>query len=709
MRFQNPFRANAILMIVFVLLSPAAEQALAQRGRGGAGARPSMGRVGGSGLRPSMPAARPNMTRPGTMGPSTRPALPGNSTRPTLQKPTFGNASQRPSLQRPSTGLPGQPSLGGSRPSLGGAGTKPKPTIPSTRPGGLTGTTRPALPGNTKPSIRPPVTKPSLTRPTPGQPSVTRPVPLPGTPTRPNINRPSLGNTRPSPWPGGINRPETLPGLANRPTTLPSRPDRPGTLPGIANRPTTLPSFPNRPTTLPNIGNRPGFGSNTRPLPGFNTKPALPNRPGLGNGSINRPVIGGLRPSIGNNTDINIGQLGNNVTINRPNWDIVDPGFSRPNWGLNDDWHHHWYDNGINHHHHGWYNGCWHGHWDSNWYAPLAWGAVYWGLDTITSSWASPPVYYNPYYAEPVIAQSVPYDYSQPVIINNTVNSTGGDGGDAAAEANSTSQQGLEAFDAGLAAFRTGAYDDALSRLDSALKLIPNDPVVHEVRSLALFATGDYKKAAAGLNSLLASAPGMDWTTMSGLYGNPDDYTTQLRKLEAFCQANPEDASSHFVLAYHYLVMDAKDEAIDALQVVVKNQPKDVTARRMLEAMTPEEKPPTPPETETPPAAPAATPAEERTATTTDLVGAWSAKSGNSQVELTITEDSLFTWKVTTDGRPPVQLSGNLSGNADAIELVTADQGTMGGTVESKGPDAWIFLLTGAPKSDPGLSFSRVK
>ncbi len=61
---------------------------------------------------------------------------------------------------------------------------------------------------------------------------------------------------------------------------------------------------------------------------------------------------------------------------------------------------------------------------------------------------------------------------------------------------------------------------------------------------------------------------------MSGLYGNVDDYTTQLRKLESFCQSNSTDASAHFVLAYHYLVMDAKDAAITALKVVVANQPR---------------------------------------------------------------------------------------------------------------------------------------
>ena len=88
------------------------------------------------------------------------------------------------------------------------------------------------------------------------------------------------------------------------------------------------------------------------------------------------------------------------------------------------------------------------------------------------------------------------------------------------------------------------------------------------------------------LNSLLSSAPGMDWTTMSNLYGNIDDYQTQLRKLEAFCQAHPKDSAAEFVLAYHYLVTGSQDAAVNALKMVVANQPRDVTARRMLDALT---------------------------------------------------------------------------------------------------------------------------
>ena len=83
----------------------------------------------------------------------------------------------------------------------------------------------------------------------------------------------------------------------------------------------------------------------------------------------------------------------------------------------------------------------------------------------------------------------------------------------------------------------------------------------------------------------------MDWTTMSSLYGSVDDYQTQLRKLEQYCRSNPNDPASAFVLAYQYLALGEKNDAINALRVVVKNQPKDSTAKRMLDALSPQQKP----------------------------------------------------------------------------------------------------------------------
>jgi tetratricopeptide (TPR) repeat protein len=412
----------------------------------------------------------------------------------------------------------------------------------------------------------------------------------------------------------------------------------------------------------------------------------------------------GNNVNVGNTVNVGSGNFNNfNGIGNRPGWDYGrwnSGAWNNPNWGWGypRSWAGNWHDNCINPSY-GWYNGCWNGgYWGSNWYQPLAWGAVGWGLASWTNGWGYGSGYYNPYYVQPTAVTVAPYDYSQQVIVTSYAMPDAGDVSSAPVTAEATaSELATEKFNEGLALFRSGDYEAALAAFDAALAKLPGDPVVHEVRALALFAIGDYKAAAAALNALLSSAPGMDWTTMSGLYGKVDDYSEQLARLEAFTEANPNDAASHFVVAYHALVIDDKQAAIEALKVVVKNQSKDSTAKRMLDALAPAPAPTLPP----------ATTSADIDPPETDLVGVWQAKAGDTTIELTITKDSQFTWKATPAGKPPVELKGQLESNSDAISLDTKDQGSMAGTVQSLGADQWKFLLSGAPASDPGLAFTR--
>ena len=314
------------------------------------------------------------------------------------------------------------------------------------------------------------------------------------------------------------------------------------------------------------------------------------------------------------------------------------------------------------------------------------------------------------------MAGSVPYDYSQPVVVNNyitaesqgsTATSTSSPTTNANPSANSNIEASFGDFDKGLASFKEGNYQAALSSFNSALSKNSGDPVVHEVRALSLFALGDYANAAVALNSLLAAAPGMDWTTVSSLYGNGDDYTAQLRKLEEYCKANPKNPASAFVLAYHYLVIGQKDSAIRALKVVVENQPKDVTAKRMLEALDPkpiEAKTATPSPDAKPQAEELAKPAPE-----VDLVGKWQAVAGSTTIDLSISEESKFIWKATESGKPAVELAGDFGTNGSAVLMESPDKGSLGGTVKSINADEWILNPPGATDVSGGLKFKRVK
>jgi tetratricopeptide (TPR) repeat protein len=530
--------------------------------------------------------------------------------------------------------------------------------------------------------------RPNFDRPGPG--ISTRPNlpnnPMLGGGNRPNVRPPSAGLpiSRPGSGSGGIQRPPLAgidrPGGIDRPANI----NRPGNLPGINDRPgiSTLPARPG----IGNIANRPGAGGGGIQRPGIGNDPFRPNRPV----NPSRPIIGG-----GGNNIIGGGNI-NNITnnINRP------VNLPANNWGYGNNWHDHWHNHGIYNHYHGWYNGCWGG---GYWYAPFG---LYWGASAL-NGWGYSPVYSNPYY----VASAVPaYDYSQPVVVNNYVSSDA-DGGTNSTPAPAptsaqiaTYDQGASLLDEALALFKSGDYAAATAKCDAALKKSPGDAVIHEVRALTLFAQGKYTPAAAALNSLLATAPGMNWTTMSGLYPDNDTYTKQLRALETYCRGNPKDSAAAFVLAYHYMVLDENKAAADALRQVVKLQPKDAVAQRLLDNL----EPPTIGPTSSDPNSTVQV-NEFQDQPTTDLVGQWQATSGNTTIELDITDDAKFTWTATPKGKSPIEVKGEASTTNDTLSLDTKDQGVMNGVVKSGGADKFRFTLVGAPSSDPGLMFTRVK
>ncbi len=501
----------------------------------------------------------------------------------------------------------------------------------------------------------------------------------------------------------GGNRPGTRP---NRPGDIGgNRPDRPGSRPG------------SRP------GNRPGDIGGNRP--GRPDRPVtLPGQIGNGNNVWNNNNNNNIW-----NSDkwVNNNNSWNNWTNNQNNWNVN----INNNWGVqggwgggwNNGWNgghfgDYWYGNCVRPWHQNWYHGCWNGHWGNNWYVPLAAGLTGWAVGASTASWGYgyTYAYSNPYYvaaAEPV------YDYSQPIVIYNQPAATS----EAVADPNVQSEPpaappeptpaeeiARQEFELAMTRFKSGDYVQSLSAVDAAIRQVADDPVMHEFRALCLFAVGQYQPAAATLNSLLAVAPGMDWTSMSSLYGNTDDYQAQLRRLQDFVRKNGDDAAARFVLAYHYLVVGEQDLALEQLEKVVELQPQDMTATRIVQAL----KPPVDdaealPEPENPQPQDAAEeqPAEDA-GPTTSLIGNWVTSAGKTKIELSVDEELNFVWKATTDGKTN-EMTGQLATQDDAIAFETKDQGTLAGKATSLGPDQFNFLVFGAPASDKGLTFDRVK
>jgi hypothetical protein len=194
------------------------------------------------------------------------------------------------------------------------------------------------------------------------------------------------------------------------------------------------------------------------------------------------------------------------------------------------------------------------------------------------------------------------------------------------------------------------------------------------------------------------------------LYANATTYTEQLRALETFTKANPQDAASQFLLAYHYMSCGHPDVAARYLQQVVKLMPNDRVAADMLKMVsapppgqpgeTAQQPPPQPPQEQTRTAAKPVDPAT--------LVGTWkAARPDSSKFNLTLTNDAKFTWGFAQKDQTPQEFGGTYSVEGNVLALERKDGGSLIAEVTPTGAAKFNFKLLGAPSDDPGLDFSR--
>jgi tetratricopeptide (TPR) repeat protein len=287
------------------------------------------------------------------------------------------------------------------------------------------------------------------------------------------------------------------------------------------------------------------------------------------------------------------------ANVNRP-WYAGRSGYwnqpwygNRPAWN----WSRPWYN-----HHYGWHSGYW-----NNWPSmPGFWLAG--GL--AATSLLSPGdafVYSNPYYEAPsetTIVVQPTLDYSAALPAPTVAQALIAyppppdekilDAGDplpttdppSVDNKDETVANANKEFDAAREAFKAGDYAKAQKLVEKGIELLPSDATLHEFRALTLFAQSNYKDAAATLYAVLAAGPGWDWETMRGLYPDEDTYTRQLRALEEYVKKHPKSGEARFVLAYQYLVLGSKEEAVKQLKEVVRVQPQDKLSAALVKALT---------------------------------------------------------------------------------------------------------------------------
>lgn len=544
----------------------------------------------------------------------------------------------------------------------------------------------------------------------------------------PSMSRPNPAPVnRPSPGAAGVNRPTTLPGNATRPSTLPSSRPNLGAGSGAVTRPATLPAT--RPAT--GIGSGQGIGGGTgianRPTnitggninnvnirPGVSTLPGT--LPGLGSGTA-----GSRLPNQGANLQDRVANrpqtlqdrqssLSDRMSSGREDWQQHrnDMQGNRQDW--RDQNREDWQDfAGDYHGHYGdWYHGCCSGNWypGSGWNymwdnfpVASAFGLTAWGVNRLAYGFGY-VTYANPYYA------AGGYDYSQPLVVYSnptTVNvgSTSPEAAPAEATAPVPDEPGMQAFNDARTAFFEGNSEKALSLLDTTLKTMPNDTVVHEFRSLVLFSLQKYPESAAAIYAVLAAGPGWDWTTMIGLYGSADRYTQQLRALEAFAKANPRSSDARFLLGYHYLTAGHTTTANQQFQLASELLPGDKLLTQLVRMTTPPDKAQA--------TAPAPAPTTVPTAdilTVDKVVGNWKASSNGSDFQLELAKDGHFVWSFTRD-KNTQSVKGVFAVDKNNLALEPDAGGTMLADVVLVSPSEMLFTMIGSDPKDPGLDFNK--
>jgi tetratricopeptide (TPR) repeat protein len=324
--------------------------------------------------------------------------------------------------------------------------------------------------------------------------------------------------------------------------------------------------------------------------------------------------------------------------------------------------------------------------------------------------------YANPYYApSTVVVVQQPYDYSQPL------------SADAAPAAESVTDQATLLFDQARETFKAGNYPSALSMADQALAQLPNDPTLHEFRSLVLFAMGRFEEAATPLYALLSVGPGWDWATLISLYPDVDTYTRQLRSLEAYVEQRPQSAAARFVLAYHYITQGHNDAGVKELREVVRLQPKDAVSAQLLSQIDKATQGPAPGQAAAAPpvaghvpttlqqpgtpALPSQPPAAAAFGREGKLEGTWTANpSPGTQISLSFPDSNHFDWKVSDQGKTH-EFQGDRSYGTGILTLVPtgqhAGQPPMVGRVTWTDETHFNFKVFTDLSDDPGRSFSK--
>ena len=231
-----------------------------------------------------------------------------------------------------------------------------------------------------------------------------------------------------------------------------------------------------------------------------------------------------------------------------------------------------------------WYGGYWLGHCGyPNWYHG-SFGAWSWGY----SPYYYDDDFYDAYYdrgpevivieSEPeviVVEQPVIVQPQQPAVVveEPILEQPLGPPApvpvvDPAAEAQRLSVAADRYLTLGDRAFRDERYSDAVHYYEEAVRLAPDEPVLHMLLSDALFAVGDYGSAADALRIAILADPLLARSEVDKreFYSAERAFDRQLAVAELYLFDHPADSDARLVLAVNLLFSGAPASAVDLLE-----------------------------------------------------------------------------------------------------------------------------------------------
>jgi len=228
----------------------------------------------------------------------------------------------------------------------------------------------------------------------------------------------------------------------------------------------------------------------------------------------------------------------------------------------------------------------WYAGWGLGWGYPFDYGYSYYYPNVGDYYYSYPQTGYGDYY------YSYPQtSYGDTGMVMAPDAATPRQSADSSLPATTTSdgQQGAteatEFYSEARAAFLQGDYQNALRLAGHAGLDAPQNPKVHELISLALFASGNYRAAASEAHAAMALGTIADWKDLYAYYNDVAKYTTQLRALEKAAIADPNSAAEHFLLGYQYLMTGARENAKAEFAQAVKLTPDDKLANHYLQEL----------------------------------------------------------------------------------------------------------------------------